>query len=54
MSSEAVTSWLIHANWFFLALWLVLLAVAVLASFPRSSGTTQNQRRRSQSFNAGD
>jgi hypothetical protein len=54
MSSEAVTSWLIHANWFFLALWLVLLAFAVVASFPRSSGTAQNQRHRSQGFNAGD
>jgi len=54
MNSEAVTSWLMHANWFFLALWLALLAVAVAASFPRSSGAGQNQRRRSQSFNAGD
>ena len=54
MSSEAVTSWLIHANWFFLALWLALLAVAVVASFPRSSGATSNQRPGSQSFNGGD
>jgi len=54
MSSEAVTSWLIQANWFFLALWLVLLAVAVVAGFPRPSGAAKNQRRRSQSFNAGD
>jgi len=54
MSSEAVSSWLIHANWFLLALWLVLLAVAVVASFPRPCGTAQNQRRRCHSFNAGD
>lgn len=54
MSSEAVTSWLIHANWVFLGLWLALLAVAVVASFPRSEGSARNQRRRSQSLNAGN
>ena len=50
MSFEAVASWLSHANWIFLGLWLALLAVAVVAGFPRSSGAAQNQRRRSQTF----
>jgi hypothetical protein len=34
MNFEAVTSWLTHANWYFLAVWIALLAAAVAASFP--------------------
>jgi hypothetical protein len=35
MDFDAINSWLMHANWLFLAIWLVLLAAAVRACFPR-------------------
>jgi len=47
MNSEAITSWLIHANWFFLALWIALLAAAVGACFPARS-TAANPTRSAQ------
>jgi hypothetical protein len=44
MNSEAITSWLIHANWFFLALWIALLAAAVGACFPARSASDRRPR----------
>lgn len=50
MNSEAITSWFNHANWFFLALWIALLAAAVGASFPARSASDQRPRSGRDSF----
>jgi hypothetical protein len=39
MNFDSVISFLSHSNWGFLALWLVLLAVAFTASFPERTST---------------
>lgn len=44
MNFEAITSWLTHANWYFLAVWIALLAAAVAASFPQAPAPGNGQR----------
>jgi cytochrome bd-type quinol oxidase subunit 2 len=40
MDFDAAISFLSHSNWGFLAVWLVLLAVAFTASFPERTSTS--------------
>jgi hypothetical protein len=40
MNFDSAISFLSHSNWGFLALWLVLLAVAFTASFPERTSTS--------------
>ena len=44
MNFEAIASWLTHANWYFLAVWIALLAAAVAASFPQPPVRRTGQR----------
>lgn len=49
MNFDAAISFLGHSDWGFLALWLVLLAVAFAACFSEPSATGQNRTDRSRS-----
>jgi hypothetical protein len=40
MNFDSAISFLSHSNWGFLALWLVLLAIAFTASFPAEKTST--------------
>lgn len=48
MNFDAIASWLTHANWVFLALWIAFLAAAVRASFPEHSSSPKNLQSGSQ------
>ena len=54
MNFDAIISWLMHANWFFLGVWLALLALAVRACFPAHPTAVRNLPRRSESPTHGD
>lgn len=43
MNFDRAISFLSHSNWGFLALWLVLLALAFTASFPEKSGSSASR-----------
>jgi hypothetical protein len=43
MNFDSAIAFLSHSNWGFLALWLVLLAVAFTASFPERTSTQASQ-----------
>jgi hypothetical protein len=42
MNFDSAISFLSHSNWGFLALWLVLLAIAFTASFPERTSTASH------------
>jgi cytochrome bd-type quinol oxidase subunit 2 len=44
MNFDSAISFLGHSNWGFLAVWLVLLAVAFTASFPERTAPSQVRR----------
>lgn len=44
MNSEAISSWLMHANWYFVIAWIALLAAAVAATL-RESPAPRDERR---------
>jgi hypothetical protein len=46
MNFESAISFLSHSNWGFLALWLLLLAIAFTASFPERSASSASQGSR--------
>jgi hypothetical protein len=48
MNFDSAISFLSHSNWGFLALWLVLLAVAFTACFPERSAPSASQNGRPQ------
>jgi hypothetical protein len=44
MGSDAFISWLIHSDWYLVGGWMLVLAIAVVVTFPDVPGTLFRSR----------
>lgn len=47
MNFDAIVSWLMQADWFFLLIWLALLVFAIALAFPAPPTAVRNLAQRS-------